>query len=194
MSEWPELVVSVATLRQRDNLRDLKRGAVEDASVEIDTTVVAKGLAITTSRIPDGESVNVRATITADHQGVAARGSISSAWEGECRRCLELVREEFTADLDVTFLLANDFETHEMSVDDADAYEFDGVTVDLGEVVREELMLALPLSPLCREGCDGVESEHFVSGDADDLEDADEGEPAIDPRWAALSELTFDED
>lgn len=194
MSEWPELVIPVATLRQRDNLRDLKRRAVDDSSIEVDTEVRAQGLAITTSRIPDGERIRVLATVTADHRGISARGRIASAWEGECRRCLDSVREDISIDLHVTFLESGAFESHDSSADDADAYEFDGESVDLGEVVREELMLALPLSPLCEKECAGVDSEHFSSIESDPASTDDDDEPPIDPRWAALSELTFDED
>jgi len=94
----------------------------------------------------------------------------------------------------VPFLLADAFAQHEPGPDEVDAYEFDGETVDLGEVVREELMLALPLSPLCEAGCEGVESEYFSSADDPSDETNDDGEKPIDPRWAALSELSFDED
>ena len=65
--------------------------------------------------------------------------------------------------------------------------------IDIGEVVREELMLALPLTPLCRDDCKGVEPERFITED-DEPEDEEPAAPAIDPRWAALSDLKFDED
>ena len=65
--------------------------------------------------------------------------------------------------------------------------------IDIGEVVREELMLALPLTPLCREDCDGADPERFPTDP--DLSESDETPaPTVDPRWAALSELKFDED
>lgn len=194
MSEWPELVVAVATLRQRDNLRDLKRRAADDSSIEVDATVQAHELEITTSRIPDGEGVHVVASISADHRGVSVRGTVDSAWEGECRRCLELVRERFTIDLDATFLESAAFASYEASPDDADAYAFDGESIDLGEVVRDELMLALPLSPLCAEDCVGDESAHAFTPESDAGRAEGEEEPPIDPRWAALSEFRFDED
>ena len=54
-------------------------------------------------------------------------------------------------------------------------------------------MLALPLSPLCAVDCKGVDPERFSPTQDPSQTDGDE-EPAIDPRWAALSELTFDDD
>lgn len=194
MSDWPELVVSVLGIRHRRGHGDLKTRSLDNSSIEIDTTVVANGLEITTSRVPDGEPVHVRLSITSDHSGIGVRGTITSRWEGECRRCLELVHEAIESTVDVTFLDEKSFERHEPSADEADVYQFDGESIDVGEVVREELMLALPLAPLCSDGCVGADPERFIADDALDETDESDNEPAIDPRWAALSELTFDED
>ena len=49
----------------------------------------------------------------------------------------------------------------------------------------------LPLSPLCRDECAGPDPQRFP---ASVVEDPDpDAEPVGDPRWAALSELTFDD-
>lgn len=194
MSDWPELVISVASLRHRDNLADLTRRSPKDAFVEIDQVVQAHDLGITTSRIPGGADVHVRATIEADLTGIEVRGTVVSSWEGECRRCLELVTGPIDVEIDATFLAEERVPSHDASVDEADAYSFRGDSIDLGEVVREELMLALPLSPLCRDDCEGADPERFFSAGDDDDDPAADAETSIDPRWAALSELTFDED
>jgi uncharacterized protein len=188
VTTWPELEISIAGLRRRDNLAELKRRASDASSIAFDTMVVAKDLAITTSRIPDGESIHVRGSAESALAGVELRGTVTSAWEGECRRCLDLVRGPVEIELHATFLESGS------STDDADAYTFDGEAIDVGEVVREELMLFLPLSPLCTDECAGADPDRFsslvehVSGGGEDEA------PSIDPRWAALSELTFDED
>ena len=194
MNEWPELTISVLGIRHRDGVVDLKRHTLDRSSIEIDTTVMAKGLGITTSRIPDGEAVHIRASITSDHAGIGVRGVVTSRWEGECRRCLELVEIPIEAAMNVTFLDEASFEKHEPGADEADAYSFDGESIDLGEVVREELMLALPLAPLCSDGCIGADPERFLTDDEERETGDSVAEDAIDPRWAALSELSFDED
>jgi uncharacterized protein len=59
--------------------------------------------------------------------------------------------------------------------------------VNLGPVVRDAVVLALPLAPLCAEDCTGPEPEEYpvvVEG---------EGEEPPDPRWSALSDLRFDD-
>ncbi len=192
MSEWPELRIDVARLRQRDNLADLKKRPHGDSTRPLKAEVTANGLSITTARIPDDSTVTVDGVVDTAMAGIEVRATISSSWEGECRRCLELVVEPLEIELTASFLpnLSDD--------DDAEAYPIEGDVIDVGEVVREELMLALPLSPLCQDGCTGADPDRFpTSADDDESEsgdDEDDGEAPIDPRWAALSELRFDED
>lgn len=193
MSQWPELRIDVARLRQRDNLADLKKRPHGDSTRPIRAEVVAQGLSITTARIPDDSLVKVDGVVDTAMAGIEVRATVMSSWEGECRRCLEIVTEPLEIDITASFLpnLSDD--------DDAEAYPIDADVIDVGEVVREELMLALPLSPLCQDGCVGADPDRFpTSAEADAStasdDDDDDGEPPIDPRWAALSELRFDED
>lgn len=185
MSNWTALLVNVSRLSQRANLAELKRRTQNDTSIPIDTSVIATGLETTTSRIPEGSTVEVHGVIDTTLSGVELRAKVSSSWEGPCRRCLDPVTDAIELDLVVPFLPGAD------GGDDADAYPMDGDTIDVGEVVREHLMLALPLLPLCREDCEGADPERFPT---DQIDDEDPEEVTIDPRWAGLSALTFDED
>lgn len=180
MTGWPELRVDVARLRQRDNLADLKKRPQGDSTRPISAEVTAHGLEITTARIPEGATVSVDGVVDTAMAGIEVRGTVTSEWEGECRRCLTLITEPLEIDLAVSFLpsLSDD--------DDAEAYPIDGDVIDVGEVVREELMLALPLSPLCADGCEGADPERFPTSsenaESADGDGADEGDPPIDPR------------
>lgn len=192
MSDWSDLRIDVARLRHRDNLADLKKRPQGDSTRSFEAAVTATGLEITTARIPDGSPVAVEGVVDTAMAGIEVRATVDASWEGECRRCLKLITEPLKLDIAVSFLpnLSDD--------DDAEAYPIEGDHIDVGEVVREELMLSLPLSPLCTYGCVGADPERFptaTNGDTDaDGDGHDEGDPPIDPRWAALSELTFDED
>ena len=74
--------------------------------------------------------------------------------------------------------------------DAADAYQLGGDEADLEPVVRDAVLLALPLSPLCADDCVGPDPEWLPS--ADSPAETEDG-PAGDPRWAALDVLRFDE-
>lgn len=188
MTDWPELRIPVAGPRRRDVVAELKRRGGSDPAISIDASVEAHDIAITTSRVPDGEPIEVHGRLEAGLNGLELHATLATAWEGECRRCLELIREPIEIDVRATFLENGD------GADDDDAYTFDGETADVGEVVREELMLALPLTPLCDDECQGADPERFTPAVDVDEAAGDQGEDEIDPRWAALSELSFDED
>ena len=60
-----------------------------------------------------------------------------------------------------------------------------GTKIDLGEILREEVLLAMPMKAVCDEGCKGI-----CSGCGAELNDEEcRCEPEIDERWAALGAL-----
>jgi uncharacterized protein len=63
--------------------------------------------------------------------------------------------------------------------------------VDLEPMVRETVLLNLPIAPLCREDCAGPDPSRFPT--TVEVEPQPDAEPPADPRWAALSEITFDD-
>ncbi len=67
-----------------------------------------------------------------------------------------------------------------------------GDEVDLERVVRDAVLLSLPLAPLCREDCPGPAPESFPARVAADPLDDEGAEPSPDPRWAGLDQLKFD--
>jgi|GEM_PF-321551 len=71
----------------------------------------------------------------------------------------------------------------ELSPDALDVFPYDGETVDLESLVREQFVLAVPYAPLCREDCQGL----CAQCGADKNLAACECAPPLDPRFAALS-------
>ena len=86
------------------------------------------------------------------------RGSV----ELECGRCLERYAVPLDHELDLFFLprSAEPAEEQEDEVELSDREVvvgyYEGDRLDLGEVVREQLFLSLPLKRLCREDCRGL--------------------------------------
>jgi uncharacterized protein len=62
-----------------------------------------------------------------------------------------------------------------------------GDLIDLEPALRDEVVLILPTNPLCREDCPGLCPECGVRWD--ELPD-DHSHEQVDPRWAALSDMT----
>ena len=67
-----------------------------------------------------------------------------------------------------------------------DAEPFDGKTIDLDPIIREQVLLALPVSVLCREDCKGLCT---VCGE--DLNEKDCGceRKVVDVRLAKLKDI-----
>ena len=90
------------------------------------------------------------------------RGRLDGTIEIDCARCLERYGVTFGQELDLFYLprAAGQPEAQEEEVELSDRdvvvgyYENDHL--DLGEVVREQILLGLPLKPLCREDCRGL--------------------------------------
>ena len=147
------------------------------------------GLALSTAWVPDDAEVAADLVLEAMTDGrVTATGRIAAPWVGECRRCLQPV----TGVTDTR--VQEVFEAHPV---EGDTYLLDADRVDLEPLVRDAVLLALPLAPLCRPDCPGPDPEHpvVVEGELDDegpgAGDGEDDQPA-DPRWAGLRELHFD--
>jgi uncharacterized protein len=97
-----------------------------------------------------------------DGTTVHVRGRLEAAVAVDCARCLARTPVTLGQDLDLFYLPRAagrpEEQEEEVRLDDHDVvvgyYEAD--RLDLGEVVREQLLLGLPSKPLCREGCLGL--------------------------------------
>ena len=76
----------------------------------------------------------------------------------------------------------------ELNLRDLDRSELVGEEIDLGELLREELVLALPAKPLCDDDCKGI-----CPGCGAELNhEACTCEAVTDPRWDILKQLKLD--
>ena len=133
-----------------------------------------------------------------EDESVHVRGRLSARLAMQCGRCLEAFVLPVEQDLDLFYLRrhaeAEGEEEDEVELADRDmvvAY-YQGDRLDLGDVVREQCFLSLPLKPLCREDCRG----RCVScGRNRNLESCacPAPEEAVDPRLAVLKKLFDDE-
>lgn len=110
--------------------------------------------------------------------------------EAECARCLEPFM--WTDEAHVTELFLYEETDSRGRVVPAPENESDELTVfyvhedsiDLLEVIRDAIVLDLPLSPLCQPGCLGICQQC-----GEKLEDESHDHPRVDARWAALEGL-----
>ena len=161
------------------NVVDLLRspGSTKDVEVSVEPDDLGFGDA----RIVD-EPVSVAVRLEALSSGISVSGHVGATWAGECRRCLVPVRER----LDVAVE-----ELYQRTLEDPDAYPIANDQIDLVPMVRENVLVALPVGPLCRPDCPGM-CPHCGA----DLAEGPCGcsVPSGDPRWAALDALRSPDD
>ena len=166
-------------------LTTVRRGGEKPREISLTTSLV--DLQIGLSRIDDGR-VEVNLELTPDGNKINARGVLLAEWTGECRRCLEPVQGELELNVNESFVEEGKaFDDQGVGVSEkADVYFFDEVDLNLEPLVRDAVLLALPLSPLCDFSCQGSEPEKFpVLENAENLQNEEKG----DPRWAVLDRL-----
>lgn len=166
------LVVHVGDLLRRPGTRK-----------DVERDVELHGLALSASAVAAAEELELHAVLESMTDGVVASGTIEVAWTGQCRRCLA----EVEGRLEVPFR-----EIFERRPTEGETYPLQGDHVDLEPLVRETVLLALPLAPLCDEACRGPAPDTFpadVEGEGAGDDEEAEAEPHRDPRWAALDAL-----
>ena len=125
---------------------------------------------------------------------VRLRGSVKAAAEVDCDRCLKSVTIPVETEFDVTYIPPDVYESSrsaELLEDDLSLAVFDGEAIDIDELVREQLLLALPGRALCREECKGLCPVCGADKNTDSACACEQKE--IDPRWAGLKAVMSDE-
>jgi uncharacterized protein len=117
-------------------------------------------------------------------EGVLVTGSAVAPLTGECARCLD----PLTSTIEVSFQELYRY-LPDPGEDENDGEErfLDGDLLNLEPAFRDAVVLALPLSPLCRDDCPGLCVECGAKL-AEAGPEHGHGEK-VDPRWGLLAKL-----
>lgn len=147
-----------------------------------------------------GGASHLRARITKLGRKVLFQSRFTVPLEGQCKRCLTKVRLDEAIDLTLTFVPHQ--AVHAGPVASAkgtggpaaalvdpetiDEEPYIGKTIELSHSLREQILLAVPPSPVCDEACKGLCPQCG--------KDLNQGEcgcerVTLDPRWAALKTM-----
>lgn len=137
-----------------------------------------------------------RADLLKEHRGthdivedIRVRASLQTHMEVACARCLEPVEQTVEASFDLIFRPSRaDLDNSDRSISTSETeigyYEGDGLLLE--DVLREQILLALPAKVLCREDCKGLCPECGRNRNTDPCACAT---TSADPRWSSLKEL-----
>jgi uncharacterized protein len=134
-----------------------KINEIGDEGLALTVPVTSEWLATTCPDLgarPGGAGLALRGRLSRSGDDYLLMGRIAGALETTCARCLEPARVSVDAQLAVTFVPTNLDDEEVDEVDDVIA--FGGNEIDLSDEIRDEIVLAIPLQPLCGEGCRGL--------------------------------------
>jgi len=123
---------------------------------------------------------------------IRVTGDLETKIEMVCARCLEPVIEEVTRSFDLFYRpLAKDLKPREdrLKDDDTEIGFFQGEGLFLADVLKEQVLLALPLKAICRSDCRGLCPN---CGSNLNHEECRCETHATDPRLAPLARLKQD--
>jgi uncharacterized protein len=137
-----------------------------------------------------------RAEVLHEHRGprdivadIRLKGRFDGRFKLPCARCVEPVEIPLAADFDLIFRpAAADSEATERSITapETEIGYYQGDSLSLEDVLREQVLLSLPVKSLCKPDCKGLCPR---CGENRNIQPCSCEEGPSDPRWQALAGL-----
>lgn len=151
------------------------------------TVPAPESLGLELIRVPPGEPMALDLRLEAVVEGVLVSGTVTAPVTGECARCLEPVTDTLEVELQELYAYADS--TTSETTDEEELPRLSGDLLDLEPVLRDAVVLALPIAPLCTPDCAGLCAdcgERLAPGEPP------HDHPVADPRWAGLARFAGD--
>jgi uncharacterized protein len=174
-SQSPEMKINVAQIREDEGLTIHHSYGEGDPSLGDETRLLGH--------------TELDARLAREGDTVEVEGELSATVEFDCDRCLAPVKVPISQHFDLTYVPPIGT-GDERALGDADLsigfYRED--VIDIDDLVREQIELALPMTRLCSDDCRGLCPDCGIN--------LNEGrcacsEPHGDPRWSALKDMKF---
>lgn len=134
-------------------------------------------------------AVTVSLTVQKSGDEFFCQGTVTATVELECARCLGPFRYDAQGPTDFIATTAQLLEQYRAEAVDDEEYviiDSNELTADISDIVRETLLLELPMKPVCGDECKGLCSQ---CGANRNTEPCDCESNKTDPRWEGLKGL-----
>jgi uncharacterized protein len=133
--------------------------------------------------VPVGAELELDLRLESVMDGVLVSGTVTAPVSGECGRCLGPVSDTLAVRVQELFVYPEASTSHD---EEDEVSQLQGDHLDLTPVLRDAVVLALPLNPLCNEDCQGLCA---TCGERLDDLPAGHAHEQTDARWGALAGL-----
>lgn len=185
------------------SIQDLQTAAVRDVDVPLPAEWLAQAFSDTELAPSPEREGRVQMRLMMSGRDVVVRGRAQAPMVMPCGRCLEPAQVQLDAEL--TWVLSpapaatvgapapktsaakpahkprREPEEYQFTSEEADRDTYEGDQVVLDSLVREALLLEVPIFPLCSEACPGI-----AAAPTQEPADASVDEQTVDPRLAPL--------
>lgn len=139
---------------------------------------VIEGLKGVLGWVEDDDPVEVDLMAESLVDGIEVSGEVSGRLQLTCSRCLVHFTEPFRKPVGETF--------YYRQVDEEDGYQVEGETIDLEQMLRDIIVLSIPMNPVHSEDCKGLCPR---CGNDRNEQDCGHDQAPVDIRWAPLKGL-----
>jgi DUF177 domain-containing protein len=184
--EGPDAAFDLGVVAVRIELESL-----EETDGQFAHAYTLEELSLEDDRVRLSEPARIRGHVVRDMSQIVLEGHVGAQTQVDCDRCLKTLAITIDTDFSLRYVTKEIYEllrAAELQAEDLTLSVFDGMGIDIDEVVREQVLLAVPSRVLCRENCKGFCS---VCGADRNLVECQCESTEIDPRWATLENLRF---
>ncbi len=135
------------------------------------------------------KDVEIYAHISKDADVVFINGSIEAELTMECSRCLKFFTNTINPNFSVNYMPVpegSDEDELELNKADMEIGFYKGDTFELDDLIKEQIVLSVPMQPLCSLSCKGICQ---VCGQNLNIKKCNCGQENIKPQFAALKNL-----
>jgi uncharacterized protein len=125
------------------------------ASLPFDAKGMISGLTVDGGVAEVREPLTVRGVTTSLGNGVYVEANVRGSVELQCSRCLSTFERPIDLSCEGKFT-GDVLDKEPEDEDEVEVFPLEGTYCDLDEMIRHEIVLSLPMKPLCREDCKGL--------------------------------------
>lgn len=101
--------------------------------------------------------VEGKVKLTRISQGILVQAKLAVELKLQCSRCLDMFSCPISFDVEEEFLSTADFGSAASLAEESQGFTIDNENMlDLDELIRQYVLLNLPMKPLCRPDCPGI--------------------------------------